>query len=682
MLATEAPFPFLVDLDGDPLDAGYVYFGTASQNPETSPVTVYWDAAGTQPAAQPLRTRNGYIVRTGTPALVYVSADYSVTVKDARGRTVLYAASSPQIAAAVALLADLASKVSAVKGSGLVGHGADLAYAAGTLGAKARERISVRDYPWLAVGDASTDDRAAIIAADTWCAENGYELYFPRGVYRCSDGLTQTAHWAGEGAPQLAPFPLTGDDKQYLRPGFKDNMPGATLLFTGTGASTATTQRADDFASFTYCVKSATTGLSMRGLAIVCDVDVYNSGGSLTAFGADNSATYGVGLYIDDAAQTLHEDVVVFGYFGVAGTVVRSVLGNDDPDYTIFRGGSTMGWRGLALIGSESNDGSDSGLSGTQCYGLDIFCSADHHSRGAGTAATIYASASTARCLYIDGYTDAAAADINGHYFYGGCIRSYVNGTIETDYASNLRFFGTVFETPLWSVTNSDDTQFIASVETRDVGFYGCRFSNASGIYDTEFAGTMTGPLTCVDGPFDGVIVTEQSGGTVYSARLGGASGGTADPAVQFLNGSPTSSTAGWSIRRDVDASDILDFRWGGTSVHKMHTDGSLGSAGYKLGGTLTIAAGVVTAGSFSYYAIDTEAAAATDDLDTINGGSYDGQLLVLRAANSGRDVVLKDATGNLRLTGDFTMTHAQDRIVLIYDGSAWCELSRADNTA
>jgi len=100
------------------------------------------------------------------------------------------------------------------------------------------------------------------------------------------------------------------------------------------------------------------------------------------------------------------------------------------------------------------------------------------------------------------------------------------------------------------------------------------------------------------------------------------------------------------------------------------------------VGGALTIAAGVVTITN-SIHAIDTEAAAATDDLDTISGGTT-GQLLVLSADNSARDVVLKDGTGNLRLSADFTMTHIQDRIVLVYDGiaSAWHELCRSDNAA
>ena len=92
----------------------------------------------------------------------------------------------------------------------------------------------------------------------------------------------------------------------------------------------------------------------------------------------------------------------------------------------------------------------------------------------------------------------------------------------------------------------------------------------------------------------------------------------------------------------------------------------------------LTISSGVVTA-TKSYHSIDTESDAASDDLDTINGGT-EGGMLILRAADSARTVVCKDGTGNLQLSGDFSLNNAADRLTLQYDGSNWCELSRSDN--
>lgn len=98
MFAVQSPLPQFFDLDGKPLSSGAVYFGVADQNPETTPITVYWDFDGTQPAAQPLPTLNGYIVRSGTPAIVYAPADYSITTRNRKGQLVFYARDSAEFA--------------------------------------------------------------------------------------------------------------------------------------------------------------------------------------------------------------------------------------------------------------------------------------------------------------------------------------------------------------------------------------------------------------------------------------------------------------------------------------------------------------------------------------------------------------------------------------------------------
>lgn len=93
-----------------------------------------------------------------------------------------------------------------------------------------------------------------------------------------------------------------------------------------------------------------------------------------------------------------------------------------------------------------------------------------------------------------------------------------------------------------------------------------------------------------------------------------------------------------------------------------------------------TIAAGAITTTS-GLCIVDTEAAAASDDLDTINGG-VDGMILVIRAANSARTVVAKDGTGNMKLAGDFSLDNAEDTLIMISDATNWYELSRSDNGA
>jgi hypothetical protein len=84
------PYPIFTDKSGSPLDAGYLYFGEVNKNPETNPIQVFYDSAFTQPAAQPLRTSNGYVMRNGSPALIYAGSQFSVTVRDKNNALVIY----------------------------------------------------------------------------------------------------------------------------------------------------------------------------------------------------------------------------------------------------------------------------------------------------------------------------------------------------------------------------------------------------------------------------------------------------------------------------------------------------------------------------------------------------------------------------------------------------------------
>ena len=111
---------------------------------------------------------------------------------------------------------------------------------------------------------------------------------------------------------------------------------------------------------------------------------------------------------------------------------------------------------------------------------------------------------------------------------------------------------------------------------------------------------------------------------------------------------------------------------------------------GVTLPATITIASGVATVSSPTHSGhlllkIDTESAAATDDLDTLTiTGVRDQQVVTLRALSSSRDVVVKDGTGNFKLNGDFTMNNTEDTITLIYHATDdfYTEISRSDNGA
>ena len=79
----------------------------------------------------------------------------------------------------------------------------------------------------------------------------------------------------------------------------------------------------------------------------------------------------------------------------------------------------------------------------------------------------------------------------------------------------------------------------------------------------------------------------------------------------------------------------------------------------------LTINAGSITI-TKSYHTIDTEGDGATDDLDTIAGGT-EGRILILRAEDDTHTVVLKNGA-NLILGADISLDDTSKHVVLICD--------------
>lgn len=164
------PYPIFTDKNGDPLDNGYLYFGVADQNPETNPIQVYWDNALTQPAAQPIRTINGYPARNGSPAAVYTNDYFSITVRNKKNELVVYAPSGYGITPGTS--ASFSDQITYNEGStGAINR---------TLTNRLQEKVSVKDFG--AVGDGSTDDGDAF---DDMASEIGY-INVPRGTFSLS----------------------------------------------------------------------------------------------------------------------------------------------------------------------------------------------------------------------------------------------------------------------------------------------------------------------------------------------------------------------------------------------------------------------------------------------------------------------------------------------------------------
>lgn len=95
------------------------------------------------------------------------------------------------------------------------------------------------------------------------------------------------------------------------------------------------------------------------------------------------------------------------------------------------------------------------------------------------------------------------------------------------------------------------------------------------------------------------------------------------------------------------------------------------------------IASGVITIpnAAQSLVILETEASAASDDLDTITAAPTDGRRVTLRTTNDARDVVVTNS-GNIALVGgaSFTLSSRRCNLVLEYHASnvKWLEVSRA----
>lgn len=141
-ISIKPSYPIFTDIDGQPLEYGYVWIGAANLDPQTNPIQVYLDAALTIPAAQPIRTLDGYLSMNGSPANIYVAQEYSIRVMNKNGTTVY---------------------------SSLNGNADRLGF------------LSVKEFG--AVGDGITNDTSAIQNAVTACLNSGQQLYFPEGTY-------------------------------------------------------------------------------------------------------------------------------------------------------------------------------------------------------------------------------------------------------------------------------------------------------------------------------------------------------------------------------------------------------------------------------------------------------------------------------------------------------------------
>jgi hypothetical protein len=208
------PFPVFNDLDGKPLENGFIYIGTANLNPETAPINVFWDSALTVPAAQPVRTVGGFLSRNGSPANIYMAEEtYSITVRNVK-KVFVYSDANQSNVPTFSLPGDNVSFLQA--GTGAVTR---------TMQNKVRESVSVKDFG--AIGDGTTDDTVAFNAT----AALGRLSFIPKTTlgYHFASSLTpKGASWLPD--PAMDWIALTDSGKFSILKGTRPDQPdGANI---------------------------------------------------------------------------------------------------------------------------------------------------------------------------------------------------------------------------------------------------------------------------------------------------------------------------------------------------------------------------------------------------------------------------------------------------------------------
>lgn len=203
-LSIQPTYPIFTDIDGQPLEDGYVWIGTANLDPQTNPINVYWDAALTLPAAQPIRTLAGYPANSGTPARLYVNSDYSIRVMNKNG-SVVYSAP-----AATERYSDVV--ISGVNAEDVIYDPPFIGAVQTDVEAKLAQTVSAKDFG--AVGDGVADDTAAIQAAIDYCVANNTGLEWPAGDYLTTTNLTSFWSARHQGVGRI----LRGSDTWCITP--------------------------------------------------------------------------------------------------------------------------------------------------------------------------------------------------------------------------------------------------------------------------------------------------------------------------------------------------------------------------------------------------------------------------------------------------------------------------------
>lgn len=201
----------------------------------------------------------------------------------------------------------------------------------------------------------------------------------------------------------------------------------------------------------------------------------------------------------------------------------------------------------------------------------------------------------------------------------------------------------------------------------------------------------------CVDNTFMNIKMKDVQDAGAYAVKFGGTSSGNVVHFSKISSPAAIPEIGLWEATSANNSVFVQNLKSGspityaGQCFLDQNTSATSGNSweirGWANQAAFTIASDAITLKNplLTTARIDTEAAAAADDLATITGPQRDGQTIILKTSNNSRDVTVKHGTGNISLAGgvDFTLDTVNDKIVLQWTGGIdkWCEISRSNNT-
>jgi hypothetical protein len=281
------------------------------------------------------------------------------------------------------------------------------------------------------------------------------------------------------------------------------------------------------------------------------------------------------------------------------------------------------------------------------------------------------------------GHPDAAGDGTQPYRVY---VRNWENFRSATNAAHRYENAGVyLFGSEITLMNSAPCGTTTGNVAARPVGFLAGRSIE---LVNCRYIGYDTNAVT----------IGQIAGFTTEGVTLRGGKGSTGATVANFLTiasgadgitvkdidhdcTNPITATSFASTNIDIVLHDLDS----NTTIHGNHTfDFRNATLRYQAEAlTRIIASDAITVTIPGLYLVDTEAAAASDNLTNITGAQYTGQEIIIRQNNSGRTVTVVRGTGNIRLAGstNFAFPDANTFLRLMWDGTNWREVGRTVST-